>query len=182
MKTSLHLDLTIPPDWKRIELVRKAVGFCVWATFGRGDLRDSVAMVSAELLENAVKYSAPGRDVRLVIKEEGDRLVVAVTNAVEDTSPHVASLKKRLEWARAFPTPAEAYMAALSEVFDRNESAPSGEGGLGLVRIAYEGSSSIDFDSATSGEVTVRAFRAMAADAGPPSVEPEGPGSRKANR
>src|SRR5687768_9169205 len=154
MKTSLHLNLSIPPDWKRIELVRKAVGFCVWATFGRGDLRDSVSMVSAELLENAVKYSAPGGDVRLTITEEEDRLVIAVTNAVEEASPHVAMLKKRLDWARGFPTTAEAYMAALSEVFDRSESAPAGEGGLGLVRIAYEGSSSIDFDSATAGEVT----------------------------
>ena len=26
MKTALHLEISIPPDWTRIELVRKAVG------------------------------------------------------------------------------------------------------------------------------------------------------------
>ncbi|HZF48506.1 MAG TPA: DUF6272 family protein [Polyangiaceae bacterium] len=170
MKPALYLNLWIPPDWKRIELVRKAVGFCVWAAFGRGDLRDSVAMVSAELLENAVKYSAPESEVHIGISEQDDQVVVAVTNAVEEGSSNIASLQKRLEWARSFPTTAEAYMAALSEVFDQNELAPAGEGGLGLVRIAYEGGCTIDFD-ARPGEVTVRAYRAIAGEAAPQSSE-----------
>ncbi|MCK6586573.1 MAG: hypothetical protein HUU21_03470 [Polyangiaceae bacterium] len=169
MTQALHLNLCIPPDWKRIELVRKAVGFCVWAAFGRGDLRDSVAMVSAELLENAVKYSTPSSEVAISIWEESDRVVVAVTNTVAEESPHIASLKRRLDWAHGFPSPAEAYMAALSEVFDQNGGVPSGQGGLGLVRIAYEGGCSIDCDSATDGKVTVRAFRAIAGDAAPTS-------------
>src|ERR1044072_1288571 len=118
MKTGLHLDLSIPPDWTRIELVRKAVGFCVWAVFGRGDLRDSLSMVSAELLENAVKYSAPDKDVYLSISEEPDKLVVSVTNTVDSTARHLTALKQRLEWLRTFPSAADAYMAALSEVFD----------------------------------------------------------------
>jgi hypothetical protein len=172
MKTAIHLDLLIPPDWKRIELVRKAVGFCVWAAFGRGDLRDSVSMVSAELLENAVKYSTPSSEVSISVTEEPDRVVVAVTNEVEEGSPHIGLLKKRLDWAHAFPTPAEAYMAALSEVFDQNELAPSGEGGLGLVRIAYEGGCTLDYDCGTPGKVTVRAFRALTSDSMPPSVGP----------
>ena len=172
MKPALNLDLWIPPDWKRIELVRKAVGFCVWAAFGRGDLRDSVAMVSAELLENAVKYSVPNSQVRIAISEEDGRVVVAVTNEVMVGSPNIEALKKRLDWAHAFPTPAEAYMAALSEVFDQNELAPSGEGGLGLVRIAYEGGCSIDCDGDTPGQITVRALRPIAGDAAPQSSEP----------
>jgi hypothetical protein len=171
MKPPIQLELWIPPDWKRIELVRKAVGFCVWAAFGRGDLRDSVAMVSAELLENAVKYSVPNSEVRIVISEEDGQVVVAVTNEVEEGSTKIDSLKKRLEWAHSFPSPAEAYMAALSEVFDQNEVAPAGDGGLGLVRIAYEGGCSIDCDSDTPGQVTVRALRAVAGDAAPQSSE-----------
>jgi len=170
MRSTLQLDLWIPPDWKRIELVRKAVGFCVWAAFGRGDLRDSVAMVSAELLENAVKYSTPSSEVLISITEEPERIVVAVTNQVEEGSPNIRLLQKRLDWAHAFPTPAEAYMAALSEVFDQNETAPAGEGGLGLVRIAYEGGCTIDYDCATPGKVTVRAYRALTSDSMPPSA------------
>jgi len=171
MRPALHLNLWIPPDWKRIELVRKAVGFCVWAAFGRGDLRDSVSMVSAELLENAVKYSLSGSEVLISITEEAERVVVAVTNEVDDGSPHIALLRKRLDWAHAFSTPAEAYMAALSEVFDQNELAPSGEGGLGLVRIAYEGGCTIDCDTGTAGMVTVRALRPLAADVAPQSSQ-----------
>ena len=172
MKTALRLELSIPPDWKRIELVRKAVGFCVWAAYGRGDLRDSVAMVSAELLENAVKYSVQNSEVRIAISEAEGQVVVAVTNEVEEGSPNIAALKKRLDWAHAFPTPAEAYMAALSEVFDQNEIAPAGEGGLGLVRIAYEGGCSIDCDSETPGQLTVRALRPIAGESAPQSSDP----------
>jgi hypothetical protein len=160
MKTGIRLDLSIPPDWTRIELVRKAVGFCVWAVFGRGDLRDSLSMVSAELLENAVKYSAPDREVRLSITEEPDKLVVAVTNDVEGDG-HVTTLAQRLEWLRTFSSPADAYMAALSEVFDHKGEDRVGEGGLGIVRIAYEGGCNIDCDTSKPGQVTVRASRAL---------------------
>ena len=160
MKTGIRLDLSIPPDWTRIELVRKAVGFCVWAVFGRGDLRDSLSMVSAELLENAVKYSAPDREVRLSITEEPDRLVVAVTNEVEGDS-HVTTLAHRLEWLRTFSSAADAYMAALSEVFDHKGEERAGEGGLGIVRIAYEGGCDLDCDTSKPGQVTVRASRAL---------------------
>lgn len=161
MKTGIRLDLSIPPDWTRIELVRKAVGFCVWAVFGRGDLRDSLSMVSAELLENAVKYSAPDREVRLSITEDPDKLVVAVTNEVEDGGQHLKALVQRLEWLRTFPSAADAYMAALSEVFDHKGDDRGGEGGLGIVRIAYEGGCALDCDTSTPGQVTVRASRAL---------------------
>lgn len=160
MKTGIRLDLSIPPDWTRIELVRKAVGFCVWAVFGRGDLRDSLSMVSAELLENAVKYSAPDRDVRLSITEEPDKLVVAVTNEVEGDA-HVTTLVQRLEWLKTFSSAADAYMAALSEVFDHKGEERAGEGGLGIVRIAYEGGCDLECDTSTPGQVTVRASRAL---------------------
>lgn len=160
MKTGIRLDLSIPPDWTRIELVRKAVGFCVWAVFGRGDLRDSLSMVSAELLENAVKYSAPDREVRLSITEEPDKLVVAVTNDVEGDG-HVTTLAQRLEWLKTFSSAADAYMAALSEVFDHKGEDRAGEGGLGIVRIAYEGGCNLDCDTSKPGQVTVRASRAL---------------------
>jgi hypothetical protein len=164
MKTGIHLDLSIPPDWTRIELVRKAVGFCVWAVFGRGDLRDSLSMVSAELLENAVKYSAPDQQVHLAILEEPETLIVAVTNTVDNAAPHLAALTQRLEWLRTFPSAADAYMAALSEVFDHKDAERAGEGGLGIVRIAYEGGCVLDCDTSIPGQVTVRASRTLPLD------------------
>lgn len=161
MTTGLLLDLSIPADWTKIELVRKAVGFCVWAVFGRGDLRDSLSMVSAELLENAMKYSTPERDVRLLISQDAEKLVVSVTNEVESTSGHLATLKDRLTWIRGFGSAADAYMAALAEVFDHKEGDPTGEGGLGMVRIAYEGGCELSCDVSAPGKVTVRASRAL---------------------
>lgn len=161
MTTGLLLDLSIPADWTRIELVRKAVGFCVWAVFGRGDLRDSLSMVSAELLENAMKYSTPEREVRLAIAQDDGKLVVSVTNEVEATSRHLASLKERLAWIRGYASAADAYMAALAEVFDNKEGEPTGEGGLGMVRIAYEGGCELSCDVSVPGKVTVRAARAL---------------------
>ena len=149
----------MPSDWTRIELVRKGVGFFLWASYGRGDLRDSLSMVSAELLENAMKYAPPTEPITFALYEEGDRLVVTVKNAVDVSSHHVASLRERLAWIEGFPTASEAYMAALAEVFHHKEG--QGEGGLGMVRIAYEGGCELSCDTPEPGVLVVRASRPL---------------------
>lgn len=162
-------ELNFRPSFELISIVRRFVSDFYKKMLNDADAVSRVALATHELLENAVKYSTPSSEVAISIWEESDRVVVAVTNTVAEESPHIASLKRRLDWAHGFPSPAEAYMAALSEVFDQNGGVPSGQGGLGLVRIAYEGGCSIDCDSATDGKVTVRAFRAIAGDAAPTS-------------
>jgi hypothetical protein len=150
----LFLDVAFPADWSRIDPTREAVSLLVLAVFGRSDLRDSLAMVSAELLENAVKYSKSMGGVRLSIRNESKGLVVAVTNMVEEGSRHVASLRGRLEWLNSFADPEQAYAAALREVSVRGGE----ESGLGIVRIAYEGGCGLDCDVSSPGEITVRAL------------------------
>ena len=118
-------------------------------------------MVSAELLENAVKYSTPEGKVHLSISEEGDQVVVAVTNEVINPTRNIPALKQRLDWLRTFPSAADAYMAALSEVFDHKGDENATEGGLGIVRIAYEGGCGLDCDMSQPGVVTVRASRSL---------------------
>ena len=155
----LHLDLAVPPhDWKRIDRVREAVGNCVGAVFGDPDLRDALAMVTAELLENAFKYGKTGQpDVRIRVRADDSALVISVTNAVDEASTHARILVERVAWVRAFATPLAAYEAALHDAYTDE----SDQSGLGLARIRYEGGCALDCDVSTAGEVTVRAEYAL---------------------
>ena len=65
-------------------------------------------------------------------------------------------LQQRIAWIHTFASPGEAYMAALTTVYERAE-AQGGEGGLGLVRIAYEGGCELDCLSPAEGMLTVLA-------------------------
>jgi len=157
----LNVELCIPPEWSRIDPVRQAMGLCVAAVFGSDDLRDALGMVCAELMENAIKYGKPDpRGVSICLRERaagGQReLTLSITNAVEQSSHHLEVLRQRISWIRGFASPAEAYMAALTTVYERAET-QGGEGGLGLVRIAYEGGCQLDCESPSDGVLTVRA-------------------------
>jgi hypothetical protein len=152
----LHLDLAVPTDWGRIDQVREAVSHCVAAVFNDGDLRDSLAMVCAELLENAFKYGKAGQpDVRVSVHLDGDqRLVVSVTNAIDENGEHVRLLSERVAWVQEFADPLSAYQAALQQAYtDESDDAS----GLGLARILYEGGCALDCDLSAAGTVTVRA-------------------------
>lgn len=152
---ALRLDLSIPPEWERIDPTREAVGMLVQAVYGDDDLRDALAMVSEELLENAIKYSKPETDVSLSIHNEPAGVVIEVTNAVDDASTHVGTLRERVEWMARFASPSEAYTAAISNV--RERKAAGHDPGLGIVRIAYEGGCRIDIAEPARGRLTVRA-------------------------
>lgn len=152
--TALHLSLDIPADWSKIDPAREAVGLLVLALFGDDNLRDALAMVSEELLENAIKYSRPASSVALAIEHRDDGVEIAVTNAVDESAGHLAKLSERIAWVGSFGTPAEAYTAALSRLYAENTP---GVTGLGLARIAYEGRCVLDCDASVSGRVKVTA-------------------------
>src|SRR5262245_3396220 len=122
MTDDLRLELAIPPEWDRIDAARRAVLHGVAATYSEPDLAEAVSMVAAQLLENAVKYGAPGaaRISLSVVEHEGE-LVVEVQNAVDPDAGHADKLGQRLAWLAGFSAAVEAYMAALSEVYDRPE-------------------------------------------------------------
>lgn len=155
-RLALNLDLSIPPEWSRIDPTREAVGLLVLAMFGDDDLKDALAMVSEELLENAIKYCAPDTTVSIAIRHEGDRVVIAVTNVVNADARNLELLNERVAWIRGFPSPAEAYAAAIGRVYEQGER-PPGEPGLGIVRIAYEGRCEVSVDLSVAGKVTVKA-------------------------
>lgn len=156
MSGHIHLEISVPLDWNRIEPIRRSVALAVTAVFGADELGASLAMVSAELLENAVKYGTREAPVRLTVQEEGGEVTILVQNHLPPGSPHAPVLRERLAWLATFATTEEAYMAAMERAYESGT-----EGGLGVVRIAHEGGCRLTIETTTGDEVTVRATRSM---------------------
>jgi hypothetical protein len=150
--SAIHLNMSLRLEWDCIDTIREAVALCLQATFEDDELRDALSMVSAELLENAVKYGTTGAAVRLSLEELPDSVKVVVTNPVDLPSPHAEALAERVAWLSAAEDPRQAYVAALQRAFH-----DATEGGLGLARIAHEGRCKVACDTGTSGLVSVSA-------------------------
>jgi hypothetical protein len=154
----LRLEAVIAPEWSSIDPLREAIGRLVGVLLGEEE-SDAVAMVSCELLENAVKFGRRGASaVGLSITHRGGAVVVRVTNAVEEGSADVAALKQHLEWLRNHADPADAYMTLLGDVFEGAGGAGDA-GKLGLARIASEGGCALSWETDGPGKITVSAVR-----------------------
>jgi hypothetical protein len=146
---SFSIDLPIRSDWANVDLLRTSVQNCFTAVFSDIDGCQALAMVTGELLENAIKYGdwsgEGGGAFRLRVWGETARpgahahsAHVQVENPIKAGDPHVATMLATLDWIATFPSAKEAYRAKLLEIAEsRDELSPSR---LGLVRIAYEGS------------------------------------------
>lgn len=154
MTAALSLNVELQPEWRNVTRASEAVALLVLGTYGDHDLRDAIAMVSAELLENAMKYADPQRLVRLAVHDDALVITVAVTNSVVHPE-EVARLAARLDWLSGQPSPAAAWAEALS-LATIGHAAPD-RPGLGILRIAHEGGSRIDYDEPEPGTLTVRA-------------------------
>jgi hypothetical protein len=157
----LHLEAAVAPEWSSIDPLREAIGRLVGVLLGEEE-SDAVAMVSCELLENAVKYGRRGAGpVGLSIAHRGGAVVIRVTNAVDEGSPDVAALKQHLAWLRSFADPADAYMLLLGNVFEG--AGDAGDAGkLGLARVASEGGCTLSWENDGPGRITVSAVRPVA--------------------
>jgi hypothetical protein len=154
MTATLSLDVELQPDWANVTRASEAAGLLAFGTHGSEDLRDAVAMVSAELLENALKYADPHEIVRLNIEEDRASITVSVTNALVQPSD-VERLADKLAWLDRYPDAATAWADAL--MLATGPRVDELRGGLGLLRIAFEGGSKIEYDASTPGVLTVRA-------------------------
>jgi hypothetical protein len=110
-------------------------------------------MVSAELLENAVKYGAQNEPIELVVKDDDSIVEICVTNAISPASTHPKALVERIAWVKRFDEPLSAYTAALEKMYALERAAE--ENGLGIVRISYEGGCDVECDVSTPGRVRV---------------------------
>ena len=141
------LHLNVRPKWDELDVARQeAVTFLRDHEFGEATI-NATEMVVCELTENATKYGtfdAPPDEVRIAITVEGATVTVEVRSPVSSADDeHLKRLDRAVQWIRGFQNPFEAYVERLKEV--SSQSLESSDSGLGLVRIAYEGQSILDF-------------------------------------
>ena len=143
------LSLSLPGDVSALEQAPQQVGRFVAAQLGEAAAQ-AMEMVAGELLENAVKYGqADSRGIELRV--EGAVRFIEVINSVKQED--LARIEQRIEWLAAQGDPQQAWLRALSEVFER------GEFGLGLARIASEGGCRISLRMVSPDRLAVRAYR-----------------------
>lgn len=133
------IDLPVRNDWRNVDLMRSSIQSCFTAVFRDLDGCHAMAMVTGELLENAMKYGHWGETeqvFRLRITGDSSHATIVVENPASRASGHVDRLQQAIEWIRGFGNPRDAYRARLREIAD-SDVAQSRQ--LGLVRVAYEG-------------------------------------------
>jgi hypothetical protein len=138
---NFSIDLPVRSEWSNVDLLRTSVQNCFTAIFSDIEGCHALAMVTGELIENAVKYgdwtATDDQRFRLRVWGEGHSAHVAVENPVQMDDPNAHEVMRTLHWMRGFASPFEAYRAKLLEIAESDRE-PS-DSKLGLVRIAYEG-------------------------------------------
>lgn len=136
----------LPPDWDAIKATWDETSAFLSAHQIQKDIAYALAMVSQELLENAVKYGsfrAPTDGIAYTL-EIGDRhITIEVKSPTASDPAQLKKLDDTIQWIRGFQNPFEAYVERLKEVSAQPYT--EGESGLGLARVAYEGQCILDF-------------------------------------
>ncbi|HET9625656.1 MAG TPA: hypothetical protein VFP84_30030 [Kofleriaceae bacterium] len=144
--TDFHfsIDLPVRSEWSNVDLLRTSVLNCFAAIFSDVEGCRALAMVTGELVENAIKYGdwsgLAGLDdqrFRLRVWGEGHDAHVSVENPVKRGDHNAEEVLRTLGWLRTFSSPAEAYRARLLDIAAAGPEPSHSK--LGLVRIAYEG-------------------------------------------
>ncbi|MFC1483985.1 ATP-binding protein [Candidatus Neomarinimicrobiota bacterium] len=152
---------TLSPNWDELEPVRQEAHDFLQDRDLQDDIVYSTVMVLSELLENSIKYGHfkdPDSTVRVSLDVDSHIITVAVTNPVnEGCYKDLEKLDKMIQWVRGYQDPFEAYVERMKEV--SKKSLHDTESGLGIVRIAYEGSVTIDFFVSDEDLLTVSAIR-----------------------
>lgn len=148
----------IPPDWDAIDGVREQVIAYLRGRSEEASVVDAIAMVVTELTENAIKYGRFQPDARVSVSLDvtDHAITVEVRNPTSNEDMvQLGRLDRTIQWIRGYQDPFEAYLARLQEVSMQHPD--SSESGLGLVRVAYEGESSLDFYLGEGGTLSVSA-------------------------
>jgi hypothetical protein len=141
------LRMQIVPDWDEIDRVRERSAVFFREHGLSTDAVDALQMVVCELTENAVKYGsfrgdAPEISVMLSIQPRVVTVEVkSPVGQIDDET--VGRLDYTIQWIRGYQDPFEAYLERVKEVSAQHIT--NTESRLGLVRIAYEGHSILDF-------------------------------------
>jgi hypothetical protein len=137
----------IAPRWEEIAVVRAAAAEYLRRREVSPEVVDATAMVACELTENGVKYGTFENlmdRVEVELRLSQSDVTVEVRNPVGSAdNANLARLDQTIQWIRGYQDPFEAYLQRLKEI--SWQDVQSTESRLGLVRIAYEGQSVLDF-------------------------------------
>lgn len=158
MAFNFSIDLPVRSEWSNVDLLRTSVQNCFTAIFSDVEGCHSLAMVTGELIENAIKYGdwtgSEEQRFHLRVWGEGRSAHVSVENPVQSGDSNAEEVLRTLGWMRTFPSSSDAYRAKLLEVAEADRDPSSSK--LGLVRIAYEGNCMLTAELA-SGVLRVQA-------------------------
>ena len=150
------IDLPITSHWEDISRVRTSVELCLSTLFHDLERPRTLAMVTGELLENAVKYGnwndANGVFRLRIWGSRGAEAFVQVSNPV-DGARSAEPVMELIRELHAAESPALAFQKRMLEIATGTGRQGSG---LGLLRIAYEGACELDATT-SDGAVTVTA-------------------------
>lgn len=139
--------MSIKPEWDNIEAVRGKAESFLKSNKLHEEIIDAIIMNISELLENAIKYGNYNNYINEIIASIviSDRdITVEVKSPVKDEDDmHFRRLDRIIQWVRGYQNPFEAYIEKLKEI--SHQPLDDSQSGLGIVRIAYEGQSIIDF-------------------------------------
>lgn len=139
--------IEIPAEWENIEKAANEASVFLEQFDLTAESQVALFMVINELLENAIKYGYfnSGKDkVKLSIQFNEKEILIDVSNPVSpDSDEHLERLDDHIQWIRGYQNPFQAFVEKVKQISTR--SMQDEESGLGLVRIAYEGHSIVDF-------------------------------------
>ncbi len=147
----------IKPDWDEIEKIREEASDFIRSRNYSDSIADAVVMVISELIENAIKYGVylkPDDSIDYSLTIERDTIIIEVMNPFRENE-NFRKLDMTVQWIRGFQNPFQAYIEKIKEISGR--PLEDKESGLGLVRIAYQGRSIIDFYLKNSTTIAVSA-------------------------
>ena len=155
------MKVTLSPNWNELEPVRQEAHDFLQDRDLHGDIVYSTVMVLSELLENSIKYGHfedSDSTVQVSLDVNKHIITVAVTNPVNESCfKDLEKLDRMIQWVRGYQDPFEAYVERMKEI--SKKSLHNTESGLGIVRIDYEGSVTIDFFVSDEDLLTVSAIR-----------------------
>ncbi len=142
-----NLHINIKPTWDELKNVMSGVSDFLISFNLSNDIIHAMVMVSNELAGNAVKYGYfqnEEADISLDLSINKTHITIEVRNPIHESNDyHLQKLDETVQWIRGYQDSFEAYTMKLKELAKSDLS--NEESGLGLVRIAYEGESIIDF-------------------------------------
>ena len=115
-RVRFSIDLTVRNEWRNVDLLRTSVQNCFIAVFADLDGCHAIAMVTGELLENALKYGdwARGRPRDIPAARRPAARATSYgerPESAEQRRPNAQTLDSAIEWITSFPKPGAAYRA-----------------------------------------------------------------------